>query len=249
MIKLPFFRHNGKPPAAHPVNILAVGEEDPLFGEKFKGLRAMVEQRLDLHQVKLLGITSSVAGEGKTVTCANLGRSIASTGRKKVLVVDVDIRKAGLTRGMGVDRSPGLTDHLLGGAPLQQIIRNTVVPNLSLVSTGMEVNSPGDLLAGDKFKAFLSEIAQLYDAILLDTPPVLPVADTPTIRDLIDGFLFVCRAGSTPYTMVRQAIEELGEKYVIGAVLNGVEGQSEGYYQKYYGDYYRQKPVKEESTG
>ncbi len=74
--------------------------------------------------------------------------------------------------------------------------------------------------------------------ILLDTPPVLPVADTPTIRDLTDGFLFVYRAGFTPYTMLRQAMEELGEKNVLGAVLNGVEVASDSYYRKYYGSYY-----------
>jgi len=250
MIKLPFFRHNSaRPGARRPVDILAVGKEDPLFHEKFKGLRAMVEQRIDLQQVKILGITSSVSGEGKTITCANLGRGLASTGRKKVLVVDVDIRKGDLTHGMGAHRTPGLTDYLLAGPSLQQIIRQTVVPNLSLITTGIEVNSPADLLAGDKFKSFLQEIRGRYDAILLDTPPVLPVADTPTIRDLTDGFLVVYRAGLTPYTMLRQAIDELGEKYVLGAVINGVDTQTERYYQKYYGNYYNQKPVKEESTG
>jgi capsular exopolysaccharide synthesis family protein len=198
----------------------------------------MVEQKADLHQVRLLGITSSIAGEGKTVTSAHLGRSLASTGRKKVLLVDVDIRKADLSHGMGGRRSPGLTDLLLGGATLQQILRETQVPNLSLIPSGIEVNSPADLLAGEKFKSFLQEIRRLYDMILLDTPPVLPVADTPTIRDQTDGFLLVYRVGSTPYTMLRQAMEELGEKNVLGAVLNGVEVASDSYYQKYYGAYY-----------
>jgi capsular exopolysaccharide synthesis family protein len=250
MIKFPFFHLRVKSRGTRQSgDILAVGKEDPLFHEKFKGLRAMVEQKADLHQVKLMGITSSVAGEGKTITCANLGRSLASTGRKSVLMVDVDIRKADLTHGMGARRAPGLTDYLLAGASLQQITRETKVRNLSLISTGVEVTSPGDLLAGDRFNSFLQEIRKRYDTILLDTPPVLPVADTPTIRELVDGFLFVYRAGFTPYTMVRQAIEELGEKYLLGAVMNGVEGQSDWYYQKYYGAYYHQKSIKEESIG
>jgi capsular exopolysaccharide synthesis family protein len=239
MIKFPFFRKNGKPPAAHrPVDLFAVGKEDPLFHEKFKGLRATVEQKADLHGMRLLGITSSIAGEGKTVTCVQLGRSLALTGRKKVLLVDVDVRKADLTHGMGARRSPGLTECLLGGAPLQQILRSTQIPNLFLVPSGIEVNSPADLLAGDKFQTFLKEIRASYDMVLLDTPPVLPVADTPTIRDLTDGFLVVYRAGFTPYTMLRQAMEELGEKHVLGAVLNGVEVASDSYYRKYYGAYY-----------
>ena len=252
-IKLPFFHKNGKPPAARrPIDLLAVGKEDSLFNEKFKGLRAMVEQKADLHQMRLIGITSSVAGEGKTITCAHLGRSLASTGRKKVLLVDVDVRKADLTHGMGARRTPGLTEYLLGGATLQQILRATQVPNLFLIPSGMEVNSPADLLAGEKFKSFLHEIRASVDMILLDTPPVLPVADTPTIRDLTDGFLFVYRAGFTPYTMLRQAIEELGEKHVLGAVLNGVEVASDSYYRKYYGAYYHRSVeagVDSEKTG
>lgn len=239
MINLPFFRKNGNPSGARrPVDLFAVGKEDLLFHEKFKGLRAMVEQKADLHQMRLLGITSSIAGEGKTVASAHLGRSLASTGRKKVLLVDVDIRKADLTHGMGARRTPGLTEYLLGGATLQQIISATKVPNLSLITSGIEVNSPADLLAGDKFKSFLQEIRASHDLILLDTPPVLPVADTPTIRELTDGFLFVYRVGFTPYTMLRQAMEELGEKNVMGAVLNGVEVASDSYYRKYYGAYY-----------
>jgi capsular exopolysaccharide synthesis family protein len=239
MIKLPFFRKNGKPPATRrPVDLFAVGKEDILFHEKIKGLRAMVEQKADLHQKRLLGITSSIAGEGKTTICGQLGWSLASTGRKKVLLVDVDIRKADLTHGMGARRSPGLTEYLLGGATLQQIIHATKVPNLFLIPSGIEVNSPADLLAGEKFKSFLLEIRTSYDMNILDTPPVLPVADTPTIRELTDGFLFVYRAGFTPYTMLRQAMEELGGKNVLGAVLNGVEVGSDSYYRKYYGSYY-----------
>jgi capsular exopolysaccharide synthesis family protein len=157
--------------------------------------------------------------------------------------VDVDIRKADLTHGMGGRRSPGLTEYLLGGATLQQVTRATQVPSLSLITTGSVVNSPADLLAGDKFKTFLQEIRTSFDMILLDTPPILPVADTPTIRELPDGFLFVYRVGFTPYTMLRQAMEELGEKNVIGAILNGVDVASDSYYQKYYGGYYHGKAV------
>jgi capsular exopolysaccharide synthesis family protein len=239
MIKFPFFRQERNISTGHHrVDLFSVGKEDPLFHEKIKGLRAMVEQKADLQQIKILGITSSIAGEGKTTICGQLGRSLASTGRKKVLLVDVDVRKGDLTHGMEAPRAPGLTEYLLGGATFQQIIRVTKIPNLLMISSGQDVESPSDLLAGDKFKSFLHSLRTSYDIVLLDTPPVLPVADTPTIRDLTDGFLFVYRAGFTPYTMLRQAIEELGEKNVLGAVLNGVEVETDSYYRKYYGAYY-----------
>jgi capsular exopolysaccharide synthesis family protein len=148
---------------------------------------------------------------------------------------------------MGARRTPGLTEYLGGGATLKQILHPTQVPNLSMIASGDEVNSPADLLAGDKFKSFLKEIVSSYDMILLDTPPVLPVADTPTIRDLTDGFIFVYRAGFTPFTMLRQALEDLGENNILGVVINGVEVASDSYYRKYYGAYYHREPVMEKS--
>jgi len=249
MIKFPFFRQHGNLlPERRPGDLFSVGKEDPLFHEKFKGLRAIVEQKADILQKKILGITSSIAGEGKTTICGQLGRSLASTGRKKVLMVDVDVRKADLTRGMGAPRVPGLTEFLLGGVTLQKIIHSTRVPNLYMITSGIEVESPADLLAGDKFKSFLQQAKTSYDMLLLDTPPILPVADTPTISELTDGFLFVYRAGFTPYTMLRQAIEDLGENCVLGVVLNGVEVESDSHYRKYYGSYYRREPVMEKSA-
>jgi capsular exopolysaccharide synthesis family protein len=232
-----------------PADLLLAGSGDNFYAEKIKGLRAVVEQRADRQQLKVLGVTSSIAGEGKTLTCAKLGISLASTKRKKVLMVDVDIRKADLTQGMGAKRSPGLTDYLHGGCSLPEILLSTKTPDLFLVTTGAEVASPADLLAGDRFKTFLQEIRGQFDVILLDTPPVLPVADTPTIRNLADGFILLFRAGFTPYVMFRQAMEELEEKHILGAVLNGVEEHTDRYYQKYYGSYYHQKSMKAGPVG
>ena len=240
MVKIPFFWNNGNPPRnRRDGKLQTVGEGDPIFIQKFKGLRAIVEQKVDIQHLKVLGITSSIAGEGKTLCCALLGRELAATGRKKVLLVDVDIRKGDLTRGLGLRRSPGMMEYLLGSATLQQVLKATDVPNLFLIACGSEASSPADLLAGEKFKSFIKDMRDKYDTILIDTPPILAVADTLTIREMADGFIVLCRAGFTPRGMLEQALEELGEKHVLGAVLNCVEAHSDHYYQKYYGSYYQ----------
>jgi Mrp family chromosome partitioning ATPase len=97
-------------------------------------------------------------------------------------------------------------------------------------------------LAGDKFRSFLQEMRGKFDVVILDTPPILPVADTMSLRDQVDGFILIFRIGFTPYVMLQQALEEIEKSKILGVVLNGVELQKYKYYQRYYGEYYQKKP-------
>jgi Mrp family chromosome partitioning ATPase len=103
----------------------------------------------------------------------------------------------------------------------------------------MRIAVPWDLLSGERFRGFLKETRELFDIVLLDTPPVIPVSDTHALRDLVDGFILLYRLGHTPHPLFKQAMDDIGEKKVLGVVLNGVEPQSERYYQRYYGSYYK----------
>ena len=85
---------------------------------------------------------------------------------------------------------------------------------------------------------FLQELRDRYDVILMDTPPIVPVSDTLSFRELMDGFVLVFRLGYTPHALFRQVLEDIGEKKLLGVLLNGVPPQSERYYQRYYGKYY-----------
>ncbi|MBI5249631.1 MAG: CpsD/CapB family tyrosine-protein kinase [Desulfomonile tiedjei] len=219
--------------------ILKRGEEDHFFSEQFKAFKAKFEYRADMLKFKVVAVTSAIAGEGKTLSCANLAMNLASSGRKKVLLIDVDLRKADLARGLNIPSMPGLSEFLSGTVGLKDILRNSYIPGLYVIAAGTRVASPADLLAGDKFRSFLTDIRDHFDLIIMDTPPILPVADTLSLKDQVDGFIFLYRTGFTPYNMLKQAIEEIGEKNVIGVVLNGVEPQKEKYYQRYYGKYYR----------
>ena len=211
----------------------------PLFQEQFKALRAKIEEYLEREGKKTLAITSAVAEEGKTVTSVNLAMNIASTGRKKVLLIDADMRKSSMAKGLNLNPIPGLSDYLSGNAKGQEILRNTFVKGLHVIPSGSESNSTSDKLAGKEFRNFLKSSREVFDVIILDTPPVLPVADTLSLRDQVDHFLLVYRAGFTPYPMLRHAIEEIGEPMVLGVVINRVKPKTDKYYKKYYGNYYR----------
>jgi capsular exopolysaccharide synthesis family protein len=226
---------------------LKIGEGDPLFGEQFKALKAKFEYKADKLKLKVVAVTSAIAGEGKTLSCANLAMNLASAGRKKVLLIDIDLRKADLARGLNLPPLPGLSEFLSGTVVLKDVLRNTLVPGLYVIPAGTRISAPADLLAGNRFRSFLADIREHFDVVLLDTPPILAVADTLSLRDQVDGFIFIYRACFTPYNMLKQAIEEVGEKSVIGVVLNGVEPHKEKYYQRYYGKYYR-KDNQEEPT-
>jgi capsular exopolysaccharide synthesis family protein len=211
----------------------------PFFHEQFKSLRAKIDDHFEKDGCKTMAITSAIAEEGKTVTCVNLAMNIAYTGRKKVLIVDTDMRKSGLARGMNLEPVPGLSEYLTGTAKIPEIFRNSQVPMLHAIPAGSEPDFPADLLAGEKFRSFLQSARENFDVILLDTPPVLLVADTLSLREQVDWFLLVYRAGLTPYPMLKQVVAEIGEQKVLGVVINRVKPMTNKYYKKYYSKYYR----------
>lgn len=218
--------------------LLRRGNEDVLYFEQIKALRAKIESKVDLLQLKVIAVTSSIAGEGKTLTCANLAANLSSAGMRKVLLMDGDLRRSDLSRGMGVTPQPGLSDFLAGTVEPKDILRESIDSGLRIIPAGTQFTDPTDLLSGERFKTFLRDAREQYDVVLLDTPPILPVADTLALRDQVDGFVFLFRAGFTPHALLSQALEEIGGQKVLGVVLNGVEGKSSKYYHRYYGKYY-----------
>lgn len=218
--------------------ILKFGGSDPYFMEQFKALRAKFEHLIQERKMKVVAVTSAIAGEGKTLSCVRLAANLAASERKKILLIDLDLRKSDIARGLGIPPLPGIGEFLRGTGHLKDVVRNTLIPGLYVIPGGKIIQDPSTLLAAEKIRSFLGKIREEFDVVLLDTPPILPVADTLSLRDLVDGFLFVFRASFTPHTMLRQALEELGDANILGVVINGVEPLTIKYYQRYYGKYY-----------
>jgi capsular exopolysaccharide synthesis family protein len=222
-------------------------DTDPFYTEMMRGFRAKVEHRIDATGLRILGLTSAVAGEGKTKTAIHLAVNMASTGRKKVLLMDLDLRKSDIARELRIGAGPGLSEYLTGVVSREEIIQVTSIRGLFLIPAGKPVHSPVDMLAGEKFRSLLQELRGHFDLLILDTPPILPVPDALTISEQLDAFILVFRLSHTPYKLLRQAVDELGTGKIMGVVLNGDEKKSDKYYSRYYGNYYKPTDIEEKN--
>jgi len=191
--------------------------------------------------LKVFQVTSAVKGEGKTTTSVNLGISLAQVGLK-VLIVDADLRRPSLHRALHLSSNDkGLAQILKEGLPIEQAEQMTSVQNLHVIPSGGIPEHPAELLSSGTMKAFLEKVRGLYDVVLVDSPPLISVADSPIIASHVDGTIMVIRAGYIPRRLTMQAkksVDAVNGK-VLGIVLNSVSSSHHPYYYyRYYTDSY-----------
>lgn len=205
--------------------------------EAFRILRSNLNVVLaDLERPTVI-ITSALAGEGKTSTCANLARAFAAA-RQRVVVVDLDFRHPNTHLWLGGHNEFGASDVLLDKLPLadalQRLELNTDgngAAGIYLLATGSPVHNPTELLATSRMARMLEALAGQADVMLLDTPPVLPVADTLVIGRMAAGAILVVEAARTPVTAVQRAKDALtrNQTRLLGTVINKMPSDSLGY--------------------
>ncbi len=237
-MRIPFLREGGNGRQESLNRYLLLRNADPVFVEQYRNFSSRVEYLVDNRECKVIAVTSSIAGEGKTVSTVNLAMNLAAGGRKKVVLVDVDLRKSDLAKGLRFPSTPGLSELLQGSAGMESVVRDVLAQKIHVIPSGKRIDAPWGLLKGERFRWFLAALRERYDVVLLDTPPIVPVSDTLALRELTDGFVLIYRLDYTPHTLFRQALEDIGEKKLLGVLLNGVRQGSERYYRKYYGKYY-----------
>ena len=209
-------------------------DNDKTGAERFRTLRSRLYQIAGTRQLKRVLITSSIPAEGKTFVTANLAQSIVRQNDRRVLLIDADLRASRLHLGLGAPSTPGLTDYLQGEADVFSVIQSGLEGNLCFIPGGSLVSNPSELLLGDRMKHLLDMVTPIFDWIILDSPPALPVHDASMLADLCDGVLFVVRAGYTDFELAEKASSEFHDKNLLGVVLNCVE-KSESYGEYYYG--------------
>lgn len=186
-------------------------------------------------------VSSANPGEGKTTTVANLAASMAQNGAK-VLAIDADLRRPTLHQHFAIHKAPGLSDLIVAKCQASEAVQVTRFKGLHILPCGYIPPNPAELLGSQNMKAALTAFRKHYDWILIDTPPILAMADTSVICPFTDGLVLVVAAEATSRLSIQRAIDQVqgvGGK-LLGVTLNKVNLERNSYYySQYYGEYYR----------
>jgi len=208
--------------------------EDRSIVERFRTLRSRLYQIAAAQPLRSLLITSSLPMEGKTFIATNLAQSFIRQTDRRVLLIDADLRASRLHLSLGAPDKPGLADYLDGHADEFQVTQVGPEGNLCLIPGGKPTADPSGLLHSARMKQFVEKMSQVFDWVIIDSPPAVAVHDASVLADMCDGVLFVVRAGATDFEIAEKASAEFREKNLLGVVLNQVTKDS-SYGQYYYG--------------
>lgn len=224
------------------VNVFSNPDLSAPGAEQFRTLRSRLYEIRSSQALRTVLVTSSVSSEGKTFVANNLAQAIVRQPDRRVLLIDADLRCARLHASLGAPSAPGLSDYLRGDADETKIIQYGQEGNLCLIPAGNEPPDPSELLSNDRLKKLLDRVIPVFDWVIIDSPPCVPVADASILASLCDGVLLVVRAGVTPAEIAQKAGQELQGKNVLGVVLNAASEEdmhASYYYQGYgYGEVY-----------
>ena len=202
--------------------------------EAYRSLRSNIEYSSFDDEYRVIVVTSSVPGEGKSTTAGNLAIALAQSGNS-VLLVDCDMRKPSIHKKFKISNAAG-TAELLLRKKLFEEVANKYNENLTIITAGKIPPNPSEMLASRAMTAFIEEMKKEFKYIILDTPPLQAVTDAQVLSTKADGVLLVVRAGSTKREMVLNSVDLIKKVHgkIIGTVLNGVENKKNNYY--YYGE-------------
>ncbi|MBQ7822472.1 MAG: CpsD/CapB family tyrosine-protein kinase [Clostridia bacterium] len=211
--------------------------------EAYKALRTNVQFSVagSESKCKRIAITSALPKEGKTITTINLAVTFAQTDAR-VLIIDCDMRRPRIHRYYDLESRVGLSNILSGMCTLTEAIKQTNRPNLHVIPAGLIPPNPAELIASENMKKMLDELSEVYDYIIIDTPPVNIVTDALSLVPYVDGTIIVVRSAQSTHPETKKVLTkfEYANAPVLGFVLNNVISSStKGYTSKYRNYSYR----------
>ena len=208
----------------------------PAFREQYRQLAATLHHAQTSAGIKVVMIASAAVGEGKTLTATNLALTFSESYKRRVLLIDADLRRPSLHVMFGIDNSTGLSDGL--GAAVERPVRlRQLTPRLAILPSGLPTGDPMAGLTSERMRRILEEAREAFDWIIVDTPPVGLMPDANLLAAMVDGAVVVVKAESTPHDLVQRAVDAIGRTKVFGAVLNRATAPSRNVpyeYEAYY---------------
>ena len=207
-----------------------------IISEQFRTVRTNVNFSMPDKDLKTLLFTSSTPGEGKSTCAANVAIVFAQEG-KKVLLVDADMRKPTMHYTFHTTNSTGLSNLLTRKWGLQDVVNETEIEGLHLVTCGPIPPNPAELLGSKTMDALIEELIADYDIVIFDAPPLLSVADAQILSNKCEGTILVLNSGMTEKTSALKAKEALvsSKANILGTMLNNFVMEKDHYYYQYYG--------------
>ena len=241
--------------AEGPVETVSHSSTQSIMAEAYRSVRTSLLLSGGKSVPKVLLVTSSQPGEGKTTASINIAITFCQTGLS-VLLIDADLRRPGCHRALKIDNSRGLSDYLKGDIAWKDAVKPTHISNLSFLPTGPVTRKSGDLLMGGGMRALIASAASEFDHVILDSAPVLGFSDSVILSTMVDGVILVVEGGSTAKDLVRRTKALLKEvnANIFGVIINNVQVDKDPYYYYshyyyyYYGDEKRRKRGKRKSA-
>jgi capsular exopolysaccharide synthesis family protein len=207
-------------------------EANPALVEQFRKLAATLHHAQAGSGIKVVMVTSASADDGKTLTALNLSIVLSESYRRRVLLIDADLRRPSLANIAHVTDAAGLSEALRSSTEKKPGLLQ-VTPMLMLLPAGRPDPDPIGGLTSPRMRSILDEAAARFDWVILDAPPAGPMADANLLASMVDGAVFVVRSGHTHHQAAQRAIDVLGRERILGVVLNGVEKMSPEHYEYY----------------
>ncbi len=210
------------------------------IGEQYKILRTNIQSLKYEKNYKSYVITSAIDREGKTITALNLAITMAhDLNYKSVLLIDADMRKGKVSKYMGLDSAPGLSELLQGKADPDDVFLNPGIANLTFILAGKHPKNPSELLNSKKMESFLSLFKTKFDYVFVDVPPVLPLTDACILGSMVDGVILIIQAGRTQHDVIKHAESRLyqARAKTVGYVMTNIEYHVPDYLYRYIHKY------------
>ncbi|MEO6712175.1 MAG: CpsD/CapB family tyrosine-protein kinase [Mycobacteriales bacterium] len=203
--------------------------------EEYRRLAATLHLMQAQKGLQALIVSSALPRDGKTLTSTNLALTLSESYKRRVLLVDADLRRPALHDVFGLSNVQGLADGLRATGPISLPFMQ-VSNHLTVLPAGRPDASPMAGLTSERMRDVIADARERFDWVIVDTPPVGLISDASLLASLVDGVLLVIGAGATPYDAVKRAVAEFGRERIIGVVLNRVVDDiaRRGYYREYY---------------